>query len=215
MTYTPEKTASQLILGLGNPGRQYAGQRHNFGFQVLDTLVENRDLSFRKGAGSFFYTCLNDASGLQSSLETILFLCKPRTYMNQSGVAARQALAYFDLPPQNMLVVYDDIDLPLGKLRLRLRGSAGGHRGVESIINQINSSEFPRLKLGIGPQTEGVPAEEFVLENFTRQELPVRDKVIRKADELIIDLGNKTIRSLMNDYNAINLNQQTIAGKEA
>jgi len=209
------KRVLKLIIGLGNPGRAYAGHRHNFGWQVLDTLAENLGLSFCKGNHTFSYTCLNDAARLPHPLEATLFLCKPRTYMNRSGIAVQQALAYFDLVPRDMLVVYDDIDLLLGKMRLRLRGSAGGHRGVQSIIDQLHTAEFPRLKLGIGPQTEGVPAEEFVLEDFTAKELAVQERVIRRASQLIMDLGNQAINNLMNTYNAIDLTQETIAGKEA
>jgi PTH1 family peptidyl-tRNA hydrolase len=127
--------------------------------------------------------------------------------MNNSGVAARDILHSYNLTPEDLLVIYDDIDLPLGKVRLRKRGSSGGHRGIQSIIDQLESREFSRLRLGIGPQDEGVAAEDYVLDNFRKAEIPIAKNVIETAVKVAEDFLSCDIEHVMNRYNRWDLTE--------
>jgi PTH1 family peptidyl-tRNA hydrolase len=148
----------KLIVGLGNPGGKYARSRHNVGFIVLDCFAERHGLRFnQKRAHSLV------AQGRLGEID--LALAKPQTYMNVSGRAVQGLLMIFRARPTNLLVVYDDFDLPLGRLRLRERGSAGTHNGMRSIVQAIGTQEFPRLRIGIG-NTQEQSARDFVLGEF-------------------------------------------------
>ena len=133
--------------------------------------------------------------------------------MNSSGVAAKQILNFFDCSPLNLLVIYDDVDLPLGRIRLRKKGSDGGHKGIRSIINYLETTKFPRLRLGIGPQEKDVPSEVFVLSNFQKSELPTLNEVIDISMSSIIDFVNNDISSVMNKYNRRNLSAKQGQGE--
>ncbi|MBI2845553.1 MAG: aminoacyl-tRNA hydrolase [Chloroflexi bacterium] len=152
-----------MIAGLGNPGPEYAENRHNVGFQILDQLAKKYRLSFRamKFQGLF-------ASGSIAAQRVVLV--KPLAYMNRSGQVLAPALKAYGLPPDRLLVVYDDLDLPLGQIRLRPKGSSGGHKGMASIVQSLKSEEFPRLRVGIGRPTPGEDAEAYVLSDFSPQE---------------------------------------------
>ena len=175
----------QLVVGLGNPGDRYAGTRHNIGFMALDRLAAREQASFR----------------LQSRLHGLLAevgqgpqrlrLLKPQTFMNDSGRSIRAALDWFNLTPANCLVLVDDMDLPLGRLRLRASGSAGGHNGLRSTISHLGSQDFARLRIGIGaPATEPQERRDrtiaHVLGRFRPEDLPVVDTVL---DEVIAGLA--------------------------
>jgi PTH1 family peptidyl-tRNA hydrolase len=174
----------KVIMGLGNPGKQYEKNRHSFGFMVIDQIAESNQMTFRSSGKSYLWSETNMSTN-EGDID--ICLCKPITYMNNSGVAARHILSWYNLMPEDLLVIYDDIDLPLGKFRLRKQGSSGGHKGIQSIINQLQNKQFPRLRLGIGPQDVGVPAEDFVLDNFRKNELKTVEKVIDKSVEVIHD----------------------------
>ncbi|MCD6440273.1 MAG: aminoacyl-tRNA hydrolase [Candidatus Marinimicrobia bacterium] len=194
------KNIQKVIMGLGNPGEQYEKTRHNFGFMVVDRLADKKQLSF----------CLSGKPYVWSETDIVsvgVCLCKPLTYMNNSGVAARDILHSYNLTPEDLLVIYDDIDLPLGKVRLRKRGSSGGHRGIQSIIDQLESREFPRLRLGIGPQDEGVAAEDYVLDNFRKAEIPIAKNVIETAAKVAEDFLSCDIEHVMNRYNRWDLTE--------
>jgi peptidyl-tRNA hydrolase, PTH1 family len=135
----------QLIVGLGNPGTKYAQTRHNVGFDVLDTLAKRCQISLseRKQFQGIY------GEGISSN-NTKIRLLKPQTFMNLSGQSVRSTIDWFKLSPASVLVVYDDLDLPLGKIRLRLSGSAGGHNGMKSIISHLGTQNFPRVRIGIG-----------------------------------------------------------------
>jgi len=195
----------KVILGLGNPGRHYYNNRHNFGLMIIDKIADRWGMDFTSTRGSFVYVYSQDASRSPKSLNYEVYFCKPLCYMNNSGVAAKQILKFFGCSPLNLLIVYDDIDLPLGKIRFRRKGSDGGHKGIKSIINFLETIEFPRLRLGIGPQDEGVPSEEFVLSDFRKCELSTLNEVIDLSISSIIDFVNKDILFVMNKYNRINL----------
>ena len=153
-----------LIVGLGNPGREYEKTRHNAGFRALDILADQLGAKADKLKYQGLYTQVN-YNGSK------VFLLKPQTYMNLSGRSVLQLSAYFNIPPQRIIVMFDDISLEPGRLRVRANGSAGGHNGIKSIIQEIGSQEFPRVKIGVGakPHPEFELAD-WVLSTFTAQE---------------------------------------------
>ena len=171
-----------LIVGLGNPGRAYAGTRHNAGFMVVDEIARRHGAAFTEGRGEFTRAAV--AAG-----EATLSLLKPTTYMNDSGSAVRDAMMQLGVLPERILIVLDDFQIPLGSLRLRPGGSAGGHNGLASVIAMLGTEEIPRLRCGIG--TPAMPAKEgkrdFVLEQFGQEELSTaRAMVDRAADAALI-----------------------------
>jgi PTH1 family peptidyl-tRNA hydrolase len=155
--------ALALVVGLGNPGNEYAKQRHNVGFQVVDALAQAHGLSFarRKAAQA------QVAEGRIGS--RMVLLAKPRTFMNLSGKAVGRLHRAYEIPPERILVVYDDLDLPLGRLRLRAEGGSGGHKGMRSIIDALGTQSFPRLRVGIDRPPGGMDPAEYVLEPFARE----------------------------------------------
>ena len=190
-----KKSDSWLIVGLGNPGPKYEHTRHNCGFRALDILA--KDLGCKVDKGKF--------QGLYGQVVykgKKLFLLKPQTYMNASGVSVLQLSAYFNIPPQRIIVLFDDISLPPGRLRVRVNGSAGGHNGIKSIIAQLGSQDFPRVKIGVG--AKAVPEQDladWVLSGFTsaeEKELAVALDNAAKAALHIIDDG---VPSAANRFN--------------
>jgi PTH1 family peptidyl-tRNA hydrolase len=170
---------AHLILGLGNPGPEYADTRHNVGFRVVEELARRRGLPLD-------HLECNARLARASSDGGELLLAQPQTYMNRSGFAARCLLESHQLDPAAVLVVYDEINLPLGKLRLRKSGSPAGHRGIESVIENLRTDQVPRLRLGVAPEA-GPPAgedwAEFVLGPFTAEEQEaVAAMILRAAD---------------------------------
>ncbi len=169
----------KLVIGLGNPGREYENTRHNVGFMVIDALVK------RLKAKRLGKQCLSELfKGKVLGREVLL--AKPLTYMNNSGLAVVNLLEEFSLEPQNMIVVYDDLDLPVGMTRLRLEGSSGGHKGMESIIKNIKTQKFPRLRIGIGRPKRKDQVVNYVLSPFDPDQKPLIDRAIEKASECIV-----------------------------
>jgi PTH1 family peptidyl-tRNA hydrolase len=167
-----------LIVGLGNPGRKYAGNRHNVGFHVVDRLAVDYELRFDQRR--------NRAHLAQGRIEGVrVALVKPQTYMNLSGEAVGALVRFFKVPSERVLVIFDDIDLPLGSLRLRLKGGAGGHRGVNSIIARLNTDDFPRIRVGIGRPPGRMPPEAYVLQDFKADEQPILEQTYQRAVEAI------------------------------
>jgi len=144
-----------LIVGLGNPGREYEKTRHNAGFRAMDILADQLGAKVDKLKFQGLYTQVNYNG-------TKIFLLKPQTYMNLSGRSVLQLSAYFNIPPQRIIVMFDDISLEPGRLRIRANGSAGGHNGIKSIIQELGSQEFPRVKIGVGAK----PNPEYDLANW-------------------------------------------------
>ena len=181
----------RLILGLGNPGERYRDTRHNVGFEVLEELARRRSLSLGRLECN---TLLAEAAGVTLGI--------PQTYMNRSGYAARCLVERHGFEPSDILVVFDEVNLPLSTLRLRSHGSPGGHRGMESILQSLNTDRVPRLRLGIGPE-EGDTRDlvKFVLEPFDASERqPVREMVERAADACESWLAHGAERT-MNRFN--------------
>jgi PTH1 family peptidyl-tRNA hydrolase len=166
----------RVIAGLGNPGRDFERTRHNLGFEVVDFLKGKAE--FVGGEGDY-HRCDTVVSSVK------IVLLKPTTYMNRSGAAIRQVVETEDLSPEEVLVIADDFNLPLGKIRLRRSGSDGGHNGLASIIYHLGTEDFARIRLGIGPVPEGVPAEEFVLERFKKSEVASAKNMVERAAKAV------------------------------
>jgi PTH1 family peptidyl-tRNA hydrolase len=183
-----------LVLGLGNIGRRYEKTRHNVGFQVLDLVFEKLGADRRSATSEY--------SWAEKELEKRrILLAWPKTYMNLSGLAARTLLRENRLEPEEMLVVVDDFNLPLGRLRFRPDGSDGGHNGLESIIGELGTENFPRLRLGIGPVSENRDSVDFVLGEFTPEEAEPAKKMIALAAEAVIFALHNRFDEAMSKYN--------------
>ncbi len=183
----------KLIVGLGNPGLKYARNRHNVGFMVLNQLARTEGTGFNRQR---FNAQLAEVT---LGRERVLLL-KPQTYMNASGSAVGKLAAFYRVGRANVMVVYDDLDLPLGKLRLRANGSSGGHHGMESIINTLGGSDIPRLRVGIGRPD---PKQDVghVLGNFSEEEQSVLDDVLKRAEGALRVWVGEGIVKAMNLYN--------------
>ena len=191
-----KKQESWLIVGLGNPGKEYDRTRHNCGFRALDILADKLSCKIDKAKfqGLYGQTVVNGQK---------LYLLKPLTYMNLSGRSVLQLSAYFQIPPQRIIVIFDDISLDVGRLRVRSNGSAGGHNGIKSIISELGSQEFPRVKVGVGakPHPEQDLAD-WVLSSFTAQEEKALKTALENAGDAALCLIEKGVMEAANRYNA-------------
>ncbi|MEE9508653.1 MAG: aminoacyl-tRNA hydrolase [Anaerolineales bacterium] len=183
-----------LIVGLGNPGRQFRYDRHNIGFMALNKLSEKYGEAFSRVQ---FDALLTDVRINNDKV----FLSKPQTFMNNSGTPVAQLMRYYRIPIENLLVVFDDLDLPLGYLRLRPQGGSGGHRGVQSIIDRIGSQDFPRMRLGIGRPPGIMDPSAFVLQSFSEEEGLIVEILLNRAAECIETFHSEGIDSAMNRFN--------------
>lgn len=188
----------KCIVGLGNPGRKYANTRHNVGYMVLREIAGRLGISMREHGFSEIGRGLLPEPGGE---ETQVLLVKPLTYMNRSGQAALEVSQDFGIQPGDMLVIYDDMDLPFGKIRLRRKGSSAGHKGIESIAAFLETTEFPRLKVGIGRPPEGVDPVEFVLKPYEKADQAALAAVISLAASAALDALTKGIDWAMGEYN--------------
>lgn len=195
----PAIVIPQVIVGLGNPGAKYDRTRHNIGFDVINALAQAWQIPLaenRKFHGIF-------GEGLGAGMTKVRLL-KPLTYMNHSGQAIRSVLDWYKVPPEAVLVIYDDMDLPVGKLRLRLSGSAGGHNGMKSTISHLGTQAFPRLRLGIGSAKEVHPDQDtvsHVLGRFSPAETPVVADVIQLAVQAVETSLRQGVEKAMSLYN--------------
>lgn len=188
-----------IIAGLGNPDRKYAGTRHNIGFDVITYLSDKYDISLSK-------------TGFKSKLgqgfidgEKVL-LMKPQTYMNLSGEAVGEAVNFYKADAASeLIIVQDDIDLEPGNIRIRSKGSAGGHNGIKSVISHIGGKEFVRIKVGVGGKPEGWDLADHVLSGFDRDTEPLIRKVIEKAGEAIVTVMKEGAEAAMNKYNGMKI----------
>jgi PTH1 family peptidyl-tRNA hydrolase len=182
----------KLVVGLGNPGRQYAGTRHNVGYGVVDILAASPKAE--RFQGRF------QAQVAELALDAAkVLLVKPETYMNLSGQCVRQILDFYKLPLEELLVVCDDINLPLAKLRFRAGGSHGGHNGLRNILEHLGTAEFARLRIGVGSPDAG--AVEHVLSRFRPSEMPLIEDAVRLAAQAVVVWVEKGIEVCMNQYN--------------
>ena len=181
-------------MGLGNPGSQYARTRHNCGFRAIDLLAESLNCKIDKGKFQGLY-------GQTVYGGKKLYLLKPQTFMNLSGRSVLQLSAYFNIPPQRIIVLFDDISLVPGALRIRANGSAGGHNGIKSIIQELGSQEFPRVKIGVGAKPhESQDLADWVLSTFSANEEKVLEKALTRAGEAALCIMEKGIQEASNRY---------------
>lgn len=186
------------IVGLGNPGLQYENTRHNVGFLTIDYLAKKYDIKVKKLKFKSLYG-QGEISGQK------VMLIKPQTYMNNSGEAIRDLKNFYKFEDDKLIVILDDIDIDFGKIRIKKKGSAGTHNGMKSIIYQIQTDNFPRIKISVGQKPSYMDLASFVLSGFTKDEADiVREEIINAADacEMIINDG---IDKAMNKYNSLNL----------
>ena len=183
-----------LVVGLGNPGRQYLGNRHNVGFMLLDRLAAHQQVSFSRLESRALVT----KTDYQSRR---LILAKPQTYMNLSGQAVGSLQRFYKVPLEQMLIVYDDVDLPFGAIRMRPGGGSAGQKGMESIIERIGSQDFPRLRIGIGRPPGRMDAAAYVLQDFSRQEADELGYLLDRAVEAVLTFVSYGITEAMNKFN--------------
>ncbi len=187
----------KIICGLGNPGAQYARHRHNIGFMVVDALASRLKTSF--ASGKWEAELANATVGGEKVL-----LLKPQTFMNASGQALGQAARFYKVPPAEVLVVHDELDLPFGKLQLKLGGGTGGHNGLESMLESWGEKEFTRLRFGIG-KPQGPNAKErvvgHVLGNFSGEEVPLLPELIARSAEICEAWARDGLQRAMNQFN--------------
>lgn len=185
----------KLVVGLGNPGRRYTETRHNVGFMVAGKLV-----GFVGGSAPRTRFDGELSEGTVDG-EKVAVLC-PSTYMNASGKSVRKAVDFYKLTPANVLVVCDDMNLPLGRLRIRAKGSAGGQKGLADIIRHLQSEEFPRLRIGIDPPPNGWAVPDYVLSKFKRSEQAEVETATERAAYAAVDWVRHGMEYCMNQYNA-------------
>ena len=186
---------SWLIVGLGNPGKEYAHTRHNAGFMALDVLADKLGCKVDKLKFQGLYGQVNDRSRK-------IFLLKPQTYMNLSGRSVLQLSSYFNIPPQRIIVLFDDISLVPGRLRIRGDGSSGGHNGIKSIIAEVGSQDFPRVKIGVGGKAHpDQDLADHVLSGFSAKEEKDLKSALERAADAALTIMDKGVEEAANRYN--------------
>lgn len=184
-----------LIVGLGNPGREYFLNRHNVGFMLLDKLAEDLKVDFsRKKSKAAFAEWNIDGKKI--------YLAKPQTFMNQSGRSVASLMRFFRIPESHLFVIYDELDLPTGNIRIRPAGGSGGHRGMHSIIQELRTQEFPRMRIGIGRPPGRMEPADYVLQDFISEELIDLDVVLNHATKCVRIFIDAGIQAAMNYCNA-------------
>jgi len=184
----------KLVLGLGNPGKEYENNRHNLGYRLIDMLARRKKVSLKPGKGEYLYREIEID-------DKKIWLAKLTTFMNLSGWAVLDCMGDLKVPAEELLVLCDDVNLPLGKIRVREKGTDGGHKGLRSVIYQLNALNFPRLRMGIGLPSEDVEMESYVLEDFDEKEKETVEKMLQisaDAVEYIILYG---LKEGMNRFN--------------
>jgi PTH1 family peptidyl-tRNA hydrolase len=184
----------KLIVGLGNPGKKYQWTRHNLGFRVVDWIAASRGIQIG------VETC-DALIGEWSEKGERIVLAKPQTYMNRSGESVRELLGEFHVTPDNLVVVYDDLDLPFGRIRIRTRGSAGGHLGLASILQSLAGAPFARVRVGIGRPPEGVEAADYVLDSFDAAQAGHLGDLIGRAGDAVLTLLRDGSEAAMRAFN--------------
>ena len=182
----------KLIVGLGNPGKKYEHTRHNMGFDTVDLFSELAKIDIDKEA-------FKGLVGRGKVFDEDVYLLKPQTYMNLSGESVREITSYFKIPTEDIIVIYDDLDLEPGKIRLRLSGSSGGHRGIQNIIENLGTENIKRIRIGIGKPT--FDTIDYVLGKPLKEERPLIDEAINKATEALKEILKHNFDSAMNKFN--------------
>jgi PTH1 family peptidyl-tRNA hydrolase len=183
----------KIVVGLGNPGQQYSTTRHNIGFMAVDELARRWGIN---GWKSRKEALIAEHRGK----ETVL-LVKPQTYMNLSGVAVGELARWYKVAVEDIIIIFDDMDLPTGRLRLRMKGGSGGHRGIESLLTHLEKDSFPRVRVGIGRPPTGWQVVDYVLSSFTAEEQPLLREAIDKAAEATESIIDQGMNKAMNLHN--------------
>lgn len=194
-TAAPATPPEWLVVGLGNPGKKYENTRHNTGFLVMDTLCREHGVSCDRSR----FRALTGEAVLGGKR---VLLLKPQTFMNLSGEAVREAAAFYKIPPERVLVIFDDISLPVGTLRIRAKGSSGGQNGVKNIIAQLGSEQFPRIKVGIGGKPHpDYDLADWVLSSFRPEEQEAMQDAAKRAAAAVSELIEHGVPSAVQKYN--------------
>jgi len=183
-----------IIVGLGNPGKEYAGTRHNIGFEVIDEIARQNGISMDGKKHKAIY-----GKGTIDGYKVIL--AKPQTYMNLSGESVRELTDFYKVNEEELIIIYDDISLDIGQLRIRKKGSAGGHNGIKSIISHLGTQEFTRIKVGVGDKPKGYDLADYVLGHFSKTEKPLTEKAVSFAAEAAKAIVTTNADTAMNLYN--------------
>ena len=183
-----------LIIGLGNPGREYKDTRHNIGFMLIDHLADRIGARGMKVQSKAIVT-----SGLFK--ETKLILAKPQTYMNLSGQSVQGLLHFYKIPHSHLIVAHDDLDLPYGTIRIRPTGGPGGQRGMANTIELLGTKDFPRLRLGIGRPPGRMDPKDYVLQNFSKDEIKLLPELLTRASDAALEFVENGLNAAMNKYN--------------
>ena len=195
-----------LIIGLGNPGKEYHDTRHNVGFRCVDALVEAHGLAYDRKKKSHARIADGVVAGKR------VFIAKPQTYMNLSGSSAQGLAAFHQIPPERIIVILDDLDLPIGTLRIRPKGGSGGHKGLTDIVARLGTQDFPRIRFGIGRPPDTMDPAAYVLRRFDADEMPVVEEATSRATKAVETWLIEGIDSAMNRYNG---SAEDIAAREA
>ena len=184
----------KLIIGLGNPGKLYEHTRHNIGFDIIDALANKWGAPLNQTKFNGMYAVVHRPEGK-------VMLLKPLTYMNLSGECVRPMMDYFDIDVEDIIVIYDDLDLETGRLRLRGKGSAGGHNGIKSLIQHLGTQEFNRIRVGVSRPPAGMKVADYVLSRFSKEdEIIVQDAIKKSCDAVEMSLSKKFL-DVMNTFN--------------
>lgn len=184
----------KLIVGLGNPGRDYEQTRHNIGFEVIDELSDRFNIPLNQSKLKGFY-------GIGFYKGEKVLLLKPLTYMNLSGEAIRAIMDYYQIDQEDLLLIYDDLDLPVGKVRLRQKGSAGGHNGIKSTIQHLGTQQFNRIRIGIDRPVNGMSVPDYVLGRFQKEEYSTVMEAVKKSADACEAWMGQSFLQVMNEYN--------------
>ena len=184
----------KLIIGLGNPEQDYSGTRHNMGFDVINELSKNYDIEVNKNK---FKSLFGD--GIIEGQKVVLL--KPQTFMNLSGEAVNEVVSFYKIPLEDILVIYDDLDIEPGKIRIRKSGSPGSHNGIKSVTHFLKSNDFARVRVGIGKPDSNIDLIEYVIGGIDENEKEILKLGVSKAVEAIIEIIKNNIDSAMNKYN--------------
>ena len=187
----------ELIVGLGNPESRYDQTRHNIGFEAVDSLARAWSLSWQENKR--FKGAITEGRAVDGSK---IFLLKPLTYMNRSGQSVRAVLDWYKIAPSSILVIYDDMDLPVGRLRIRRSGSAGGHNGMKSIISHLGNQDFPRLRIGIGKSEAKKQTVGHVLGKFSPEEKKVIQEILEISVNAVEKILSEGVDKAMNIFNS-------------
>ncbi|WP_378951146.1 aminoacyl-tRNA hydrolase [Pelosinus sp. sgz500959] len=183
----------KIVVGLGNPGDEYRDTRHNVGFMAVDEIARRLGIhSWKKRNQALVAEYRGDES---------ILLVKPQTYMNLSGIAVGELARWYKVPVEDVIVIFDDMDLPIGRLRLRMKGGSGGHRGIESLLNQLSKDTFNRVRIGIDRPPTGWQVVDYVLSRFTKEEQPLLESAIDKAAEAVECIVKQGMNKAMNIHN--------------